>query len=141
MALPFERAVLKTPKPMSLEKVAQAVRASWTSTTSYDPTGWSETNPAWGQCAVTALIVQDFFGGTLWRGHAFGHEHYWNQLAERKVDLTIEQFHHSSQPSSSPADAPSEVSREYVLSFPSTRERYHALRDAVCRALSLDGTL
>ena len=34
----------------------------WKRETSAGPEGWTGENPAWGQCAVTALVVQDFGG-------------------------------------------------------------------------------
>lgn len=39
----------------------EAIRKSWSRETCYpeDQDRWSETNPAIGQCAVTALLVQD----------------------------------------------------------------------------------
>ncbi|MBI4992357.1 MAG: hypothetical protein HZB99_04025 [Candidatus Harrisonbacteria bacterium] len=48
---------------------------------------WSEDNPAYGHCAVIALIVQDFLGGNLLRAslesfpkYAHMRSHYWNLL-------------------------------------------------------------
>lgn len=48
-----------------------------------------------GQCYVTALIVQDFFGGDLLRFKEYPLErsHYWNLLPDGcEVDLTSDQF-------------------------------------------------
>src|ERR1700724_3464771 len=44
--------------------VARLAQA-WSRDTSSDAEHWSASNPAWGQCAVTALIVQDLLGGHL----------------------------------------------------------------------------
>jgi hypothetical protein len=41
---------------------------AWSRETSADPTSWTEENAAWGQCTVTAILVQDYLGGTLRRG-------------------------------------------------------------------------
>ena len=49
----------------NLSNLRSVLRDCWTEATSYDPAGWSRSNPAWGQCAITALIVQDNFGGEL----------------------------------------------------------------------------
>ena len=60
--------------------------------------GWSAENPAWGQCDVTALIVNDLFGGDLMLGevHCAGEQHgyhWWNRLGDgSEIDLTREQF-------------------------------------------------
>jgi hypothetical protein len=94
----------------------------WRRETSYDPEHWSAKNPAWGQCAVTALIVQDLLGGALLRANINGIEHYWNQLPDFELDLTRHQFRNIK--SETPAQ---EQSREFVLSFPDTVRRYKLL--------------
>lgn len=60
---------------------------------------WSPQNPARGQCAVTALIVQELVGGELLLADVHNHDgsrqgvHFWNRLAGGlEVDLTREQF-------------------------------------------------
>ena len=59
--------------------------------TSADPEGWSPHNRPWGQCAVTALVVQDRFGGELLRARVDGVSHYWNRLPDgSELDLTRE---------------------------------------------------
>jgi hypothetical protein len=47
-----------------------------------------------GQCAVTALVVQDIFGGELVRADVPGFgSHYWNRLPGMgDIDVTREQF-------------------------------------------------
>jgi hypothetical protein len=58
--------------------------------------------------------------------------HYWNLLDDgRELDLTVEQFDDPVRP----ADVVTRE-REYVLSFPDTRQRYERLRAAVDRALA-----
>lgn len=100
-----------------------ALRLAWCAETSSDPT-WSAKNPALGQCAVTALVVQDRLGGDLLRTTVDGVSHYFNRLPDgTELDLTRDQF---------PEWAPTEVeprSREYVLSFPATAARYDLLRE------------
>jgi hypothetical protein len=77
------------------------VRAAWCLWTSdpVDQPGWTDANPASGQCASTALVVQDRLGGELLMAEV--HEpdgsrqgvHYWNRLPDgRELDLTREQF-------------------------------------------------
>ncbi len=59
---------------------------------------WSEANPARGQCATTAVMGPDYFGGDLVRGevHVRGERvdfHWWNRLPDgSEIDLTREQF-------------------------------------------------
>jgi hypothetical protein len=101
----------------------QALAESWARETSADPDGWSSSNPAWGQCAVTALIVQDFLGGELLRCRVDSTSHYWNRLPSgQELDLTGHQFGDNFTPGRRQLR-----SRDYVLSFPETVERYHRL--------------
>lgn len=115
--------------------LASLVRGAWSRSTSADPERWSEVNPAWGQCAVTALVVQDHLGGVLLRDEIEGVSHYWNGLPDgTELDLTIEQFGFVE---SSPTGE--ERSRAYVLSFPSTLKRYRQMQqrlrqDPTCEA-------
>lgn len=52
---------------------------------------WSEKNKALGQCAVTALIVQDIFGGELISSR--DGSHFWNELPDgSQQDLSRKQF-------------------------------------------------
>jgi hypothetical protein len=104
-----------------------ALRTAWNADTSSDPTAWSASNPAWGQCAITALVVQDELGGELLRAAAPGGSHYWNRLPDgTEVDLTREQFGQGFTPGEAAVR-----DREYVLSFTPTRHRYELLRSRV----------
>jgi hypothetical protein len=84
----------------TLESVEAAIRASW-SVETCDPTDalqWTPANPSRGQCAVTALVVHDLFGGQLLEAEVHFHDgsrqgfHYWNRLAGVDTDFTREQF-------------------------------------------------
>lgn len=114
-----------SPSPLAL--LETALQIAWSANTSSDPTAWSANNPAWGQCAVTALVVQDELGGELLRAAARGGSHYWNRLPDgTEVDLTREQF--------GEGFTPGEIAvrdREYVLSFLPTRHRYELLRSRI----------
>lgn len=92
---------------------------------------WSPENPALNQCAVTALIVQDYFGGELLRcPMTNGGSHYWNRLVDGKeIDLTEDQFN---QIESKPIKSDVVIrEREYVLSFPETLKRYKILKTRI----------
>ena len=106
-------------------QLAPALRAAWCAATSANP-AWTARNPALGQCAVTALVVQDHFGGDLMRGMVDGESHYWNRIDGVDVDLTLSQF----GPHAVIHDAVSR-DRDYVLSFPETADRYGRLRRRV----------
>jgi hypothetical protein len=116
---------------LSLDALTEALVSVWSRSTSFDPALWSQDNPAWGQCAVTALVVQDFFGGDLLHGYVEGTEHYWNRLpGGKEIDVTWRQF-----PADAPSPAPRFVDRSFVLSFPATQRRYELLREATRRRL------
>ena len=121
-----------------LMELLGALYKSWDAETSADPVNWDETSPAWGQCATTALVVQDYLGGWLLRGSlekvpdpkvAAMRSHYWNRLPSgHEADLTERQFH----PSQKAHIAPGELrTREYVLSNVETARRYALLKARV----------
>lgn len=100
------------------------LRRAWSADTSADPENWTPERPSHGQCAVTALVVQDFLGGRLMKGEVNGVSHYWNKVGGgTAIDLTWDQF-----PPGSHRDFALSETREYVLSFPATAKRYQVLR-------------
>jgi hypothetical protein len=108
-----------------------AITKCWRRETSDDPRRWSHNNPAHGQCAVTALIVQDFFGGELLCASINLTPHYWNLLPNRReLDLTREQFKMVFI-----SGAPIESTRQFILSFSETRRNYRRLHKLVRAAL------
>lgn len=117
---------------MNIKLIYEALKKSWSKETSYPSTqkDWSNKNPAFGQCAVTALVVQDYFGGELL--YCSHYNHYWNRLLNmREIDLTRSQFENKITPC-----ADTIVSREYILESESakkaiTSERYILLKKRV----------
>lgn len=97
---------------------------AWCRETSSDPNGWTADNPAWGQCAVTALAVQDERGGELLRTTVAGASHYLNLVDGAITDRTLVQF---GEGASYDAE-PERRDRSYVLSFADTVRRYELLR-------------
>ena len=85
----------------SFRDIEAAIRGAW-SAASCDPVDlpqWSPQNPARGQCAVTALVVQELVGGDLLLAEVRRDDgslqgvHYWNRLeGGLEIDLTREQF-------------------------------------------------
>lgn len=114
--------------PLSVVDLKGLIAAAWSKETSADPSQWSPTNPSLGQCAVTALVVQDFLGGELLRALVGQVSHYWNLLPSGgELDLTIGQF----GPTPPAANDIAHRTRSYVLSFVETQRRYEILRDRV----------
>jgi len=55
--------------------------------------GWSKDNPTWGQCSITAFLVQDIFGGQVFGvPREGGNYHCFNVVDGHVFDLTSEQF-------------------------------------------------
>lgn len=114
------------------KRLQTALQTAWAPETSYDPAGWSPSNPAWGQCAVTALIVQDHCGGTIVTGEVNGVPHFWNRLpTDEDLDLTLGQFGNAARRSRAQL-----CDRDFVLSYPETVRRYRQLRDRVSSNLT-----
>lgn len=118
----MEGRILVEPR-LDLDELSAALQAAWSEATSADPDGWARGNPAWGQCAVTALTVQDHLGGTLLRGEVGPVSHYWNVLPSGdEIDLTIRQFGDAVV-----VENVEPRTREHVLSYPETQRRYDLL--------------
>lgn len=101
---------------------------------------WTPQNPAFGQCAVTALAVQTMCGGELVRAEVPGYgSHYFNHLPNGEdyaiYDLTKHQFPFGT---TIPRGEPRE--RSYVLYSPRaaesrTLERYELLKERLVAAM------
>lgn len=65
---------------------------AWDSSTAHPSTLSSSGFPN-GQCVVTALVVQDYFGGMIVRGRTRTGSHYWNLITGMgEIDLTRDQY-------------------------------------------------
>lgn len=79
---------------------ARQLRSTFCRETSELPTQWHAGNPAIGQCHVSAINLQDQFGGRIVYGWAMtqalrphaGIEHYWNVIDDITLDITRDQF-------------------------------------------------
>ncbi|MFJ5558224.1 hypothetical protein ACIQCD_12555 [Streptomyces sp. NPDC093250] len=88
--------------PWNLLDLDTALRTCWAADTCSpdDLPDWHPDNPALGHCDITALVVNDLFGGELVVGevHLDGTQrgyHWWNRLPSGiELDLTREQFRH-----------------------------------------------
>src|SRR4051812_48449353 len=124
----------------SLADIERVIRSSWSEETC-DPVDrdvWSTDNPSRGQCAVTALVVQDLLGGDLLLAEVLNADgsrqglHYWNRLAGGlELDLTREQFSATEL-----VQTPEVVPRPADTSAGRLASQYHALAIAVRARLS-----
>ena len=53
---------------------------------------WNENNRCFGMCAITSLIINDYFGGDICKIYVDGISHYFNLIENNIVDLTKNQF-------------------------------------------------
>lgn len=111
--------------------VLDAIRAAWCEPTAAPGAPGAGAGKPHGQCAVTALLVQDLLGGTLMRADmGDGTSHYWNLIpAMGEVDLTREQYD-----ADRPIPRGAEVPRARLLvgeraAAARTPERYEILRN------------
>jgi len=118
---------------IDLPELTQAIRKAWCRETSHFPDCWTPENPAWGQCAVTAVVVQDYLCGNIVRALAIlpdkrKVQHYFNRIYSEDIDLTREQL---------PAGTRMKVQqvevrmRDGLLFYEDTVKRYNLLRQRV----------
>lgn len=108
----------------------QVIRASWCRETAFDPSWWTEENPARGQCGVTAALIHEITGLPVIRGRATlpdgtVESFYWNagvDLAGRQYpqDTVIRVF----------GDIQGRAAYLYQLTNPDLVRRLEILRDA-----------
>ncbi len=55
---------------------------------------WSDNNKYFGMCAITSLIINDYFGGDICKIYVDGISHYFNLVEDKIIDLTSSQFNH-----------------------------------------------
>jgi hypothetical protein len=118
----------------SIEQLVTQLRFSWSLNTSASPKTWSPGNPSIGQCAVSALIIQDILGGKIVRCIAVSDDtqvsHYFNELTNGQIlDSTISQFSAETYFIDKKLS-----SREYLLSNNDTLKRYTLLKENFTKA-------
>lgn len=126
---------MKQQRASFVVKICNALSTNWSGETSYCD-DWSPSNPSSGQCAVSALVLQDYCGGEICRCVVAGTPHYFNRIDDQVVDSTAGQF-------GGPAidySASTMRSRQRILHHADTRQRYELLKGRVERFLvELDG--
>ena len=105
--------------PVDLDR---ELHGAWSAETARPPESWFTGNPAKNHCSVTALIVQEHFGGDILSTKTVGGTHFYNQIDGTRWDLTISQFAEPIPFDDTPA------SREAAMSD-TTPEKYYILRE------------
>lgn len=123
------------------DRLTTAIQQSWSHDTTSTPDEWdAETKPSRGQCVPTALVVQDYLGGSLERlateYNGARETHYRNIAEDGSItDLTRDQY--PAEQDFVPAPVEGDV-RDYVLSNENTRRRYQLLSATVAKLLELE---
>lgn len=119
-------------KQVTLDDLYEILRKAWCKETAYPACQeeWVKTDPSYGQCAITAMIVQDIFGGTIHRIGASGEgTHYFNKINGHYIDLTVEQFDLYNIPVS--YELNEEMDRSYCGRNEDTAKRYKLLLERI----------
>ena len=83
------------PGVTNMNELYAVLRKCWRANTAYPDCqkDWEASDPSYGQCAITAALVNDMFGGSIHRiSLKGGGTHYFNKIEGKWVDLTFEQF-------------------------------------------------
>lgn len=130
------KSVAQFPGITNLEELFAVLEQCWSKETTYPSckTEWVPNDPSYGQCAITATLVYDMFGGSIHKINVSGGgTHYFNKLNGKYVDLTREQFDLYDIPVSYEPNM--EVAREYCGKNKNTLERYHQLQRNIIKYL------
>jgi len=83
-------------------------------------------DPTYGQCAITATLVHDLFGGTIHKIKVDGGgTHYFNKINSHYIDLTSDQFELYDIPLE--YEPNEEVPREYCGKNADTLKRFNIM--------------
>jgi len=79
---------------MTLEQLQKYLYKVYSKETCYPSCrdGWSINNPTLGHCAIVSLLVNDYFGGEIYKIKVNGISHYFNYIDNNVVDFTSKQF-------------------------------------------------
>ncbi len=80
-------------------------------------------------CAITSLIVNDYFGGDICKIYVDGISHYFNLIEDKIVDLTVSQFNHDIDYNDYQI-----IDREKILTD-DTKNRYNILKSRLVNSL------
>lgn len=86
----FWKKIFKKQEILNLPLVETAFQFGWISDTSHN--GVLGVPASKGQCAVTAMVIQDYFGGDIYKIKVGNESHYFNVIKNKIVDLTSDQF-------------------------------------------------
>ena len=119
------------------DKLKAALLNSWGIDTCYskDIAKWTQQAPSTGQCAITALVVQDYLGGIILRNREYNH--YWVSLNSKEtVDFTKDQFSPEARIIKDDQVKRRDILRGERAEAARTPERYYLLKARVATELA-----
>ena len=90
---------------------------------------WDDNNKCLSMCAITSLIINDYFGGNICKIYVAGISHYFNLVDEEIIDLTSSQFNHEIDYKDYQI-----VDRQEIL-IDDTKNRYYILKSKLIKSL------
>lgn len=77
---------------VTVKRIRRALEKSWSSKTSYIYS--PDAAPSYGQCAQTAIVVKELFGGEILRTDGWPPKgrHFYNRIGGIRYDFTADQF-------------------------------------------------
>ena len=129
---------------MNLIELEKVLQKSWSKETSACSAEWDESNPALGQCAITALIVNDYFGcDIIWAEAVLPNgkksAHFFNYIDNKEVDLTRSQFPQGTVIPVGPVGVEKKkdfATRDFLFQYENKNSRYELLKENVNRNLN-----
>ena len=132
----LERKKIGDPRIQTLGGLYEVLRKCWSKETAYPSCQpeWIESDPTYGQCAITAMLVYDMFGGTIHRIRVSGGgTHYFNKIDGHYIDLTREQFDLYNIPVE--YEPNEQMDRQYCGKNANTKKRYDMLVQNIAQFL------
>ena len=116
---------------MNIEKIKEALLECYSKDLCYlkVQNEWNENNKCFGMCAITALIINDYFSGDICKIHVDGISHYFNLIEDKIIDLTKDQFNHEIDYKNYQI-----VDRKKILTD-DTKNRYNTLKSRLIKTL------
>lgn len=118
------------PDEPRFEEVERALRNSWSADTSG---GWLAHNPARGQCNVTALLVNDLYGGEILKTPVPDGEHFYNRIDGDRIDFTAEQFDTPIGYVDLPSNRTEALAGRTLEKYEALRSAFHATIRSICK--------
>lgn len=87
---------------------------------------WNSNNKQWGMCAITALVVDDFFDTEFGKIIVDGVSHYFNVKNGEIIDLTAAQFGKNLN-----YENYEHIERDKIISNQNTKKRYEKLKNRI----------